>query len=73
VLNALGEELLWRGVFVETFPRDLVRGALWPLAGFAVWHLAPQSILPSALGRCRFVLGAALVGSASTFSAWRGQ
>jgi hypothetical protein len=72
VLNAVGEELLWRGVFVETFPGDVVRGALWPLAGFALWHLAPQLILPSQLGRWRFGLGAALVGAASTFSAWRG-
>jgi hypothetical protein len=73
VLNAAGEELLWRGVFVETFPTDVLRGALWPLAGFALWHLAPQLILPSSMGRSRFVLGAALVGAASTFSAWRSR
>ena len=46
VLNAVGEELLWRGVFVETFPGEVVRGALWPLAGFALWHLGPADHPP---------------------------
>ena len=72
-LNAVAEELLWRGVFVHEFPDDLVRGAAWPLAGFSIWHLAPQIVLPSRMGRWQFVLGAALVGSASTFSAWRSK
>lgn len=45
-VNAPLEELLWRGLFLEMFPDDLVRGAVWPLAGFALWHLAPQ-VMPS--------------------------
>jgi hypothetical protein len=48
-VNAVGEELLWRGVFVELFPDDVARGAVWPLIGFTLWHLAPQVILPSAV------------------------
>ena len=71
-VNAVGEELLWRGVFLEEFPGDLVRSCLWPLGGFALWHLAPQIVLPSRLGRVRFALGAAVVGSASGVVAWRG-
>jgi membrane protease YdiL (CAAX protease family) len=66
VVNAPAEELLWRGMFMELFPDDPIRGAAWPLAGFAVWHLAPQLVLPSRHGRIGFVLGAALVGAAST-------
>jgi membrane protease YdiL (CAAX protease family) len=73
LLNATGEELLWRGVFLEEFPHDLARGMLWPLVGFSLWHLAPQIILPSRLGRWRFVLGAAFVGSTSAVSAWRSR
>ncbi|HEY9471521.1 MAG TPA: CPBP family intramembrane glutamic endopeptidase [Propionibacteriaceae bacterium] len=71
VINGTGEELLWRGLFLELFPNDPLRGLLWPLVGFSLWHLAPQMILPSRLGRWPFLLGAALVGSASAFSAWR--
>ena len=70
-VNAVGEELLWRGVFLAQFPGDVARGALWPLAGFTVWHLAPQLILPSARGRGGFLLGAAVVGAASTAVTWR--
>jgi membrane protease YdiL (CAAX protease family) len=72
-LNATGEELLWRGVFLEVFPEDVWRGAFWPLVGFACWHYAPQVILPSSMGRTRFVAGATLVGAAEAVTAWRGR
>jgi predicted cobalt transporter CbtA len=52
-VNAVGEELLWRGVFLHQFPGDVVRGSLWPLAAFSIWHLAPQIVLPSRMGRWR--------------------
>jgi membrane protease YdiL (CAAX protease family) len=70
-LNATGEELLWRGVFLDQFAGDPVRGAAWPLVGFALWHLAPQRVLPASVGRWPFVAGAALVGAGSTVTAWR--
>jgi membrane protease YdiL (CAAX protease family) len=70
-VNAVGEELLWRGVFIELFPQDPVRGALWPMLGFTAWHLAPQRVLPSAKGRWAFTLGAGVVGAVSTMVAYR--
>jgi membrane protease YdiL (CAAX protease family) len=70
-VNATAEELLWRGMFLEVFPDDLRWGTLWPLAGFSLWHLAPQIVLPSRHGRAGFVLGAAVVGAASAFAARR--
>ena len=54
-VNAVGEELLWRGTFIELVPDDTGRGATWSLLWFALWHLAPQLILPSRIGRWRFV------------------
>lgn len=71
LVNAAGEELLWRGTFLEAFPGDVWRGAVWPWAGFTLWHLAPQVILPSRHGRAKFLAGAALVGAASGRMAWR--
>jgi hypothetical protein len=47
VVNAAGEELLWRGLFVATFPDDPVRGWLWPAVGFTAWHLAPLAVVSS--------------------------
>jgi hypothetical protein len=70
-VNAVGEELLWHGLFIEEFPDDLVRGCLWPLVGFSLWHLAPQTILPARIGRWRFVAGAAVVGAAAAQGSWR--
>jgi hypothetical protein len=71
VINAAGEELLWRGTYLNAFPDDLWRGAVWPWAGFTLWHLAPQLVLPSPRGRARFLAGAALVGAAAARIAWR--
>ncbi|HEX3195982.1 MAG TPA: CPBP family glutamic-type intramembrane protease [Propionibacteriaceae bacterium] len=71
LINSAGEELLWRGVFLQEFPHDLLRGRPWAPVGFSLWHLVPQMILPSRLGRRRFMLGAGLIGSVSAFSAWR--
>ncbi len=70
-VNAVGEELLWRAVFMTLFPGQAGRGLLWPLAGFSAWHFAPQIVLPSRLGRARFVAGAAFVGAISSAIAWR--
>jgi hypothetical protein len=48
-----------------------VLGSLWPLAGFSLWHLAPQIVLPSRFGRVGFLVGAAAVGAGSARVAWR--
>ena len=71
VANAIGEELLWRGTYLEAFPDDVWRAAGWPWVGFTIWHLAPQLILPPRRGRPQFLVGAALVGAASARTAWR--
>ncbi|TRW44073.1 type II CAAX prenyl endopeptidase Rce1 family protein [Georgenia yuyongxinii] len=65
-VNAATEELLWRAIFLAQFPDDAARGRLWPLAGFTVWHLAPQLVLPSRRGRLPFLAGALLVGATAT-------
>jgi membrane protease YdiL (CAAX protease family) len=70
-VNAVGEELLWRGTYLDCFPEDPWRGAAWPCIGFTVWHLAPQIILPSRRGRAQFLVGAGLVGAASARVAWK--
>lgn len=70
-INATGEELLWRGLFVAMFPDELVRGWLWPAAGFTAWHLAPLSVLPSRRGTLGFLVPTALIGAGYGWVAWR--
>jgi len=72
-INAVGEEVLWRGLYLDAFPDDLWNGAVWPTVGFVLWHLAPQVILPSRRGRAPFLAGAAAVGAAASRTAWHGR
>jgi membrane protease YdiL (CAAX protease family) len=69
IINAVGEELLWRGVFMPEVDGQSRPTMVWSLFGFSVWHFAPQLVLPSALGRWRFVAGSAVVGIASSVAA----
>ena len=70
-VNGVGEELLWRGTFLEEFPDNVLLGAVWPWVGFTAWHIAPQVVLPSRYGRGRFTAAAGLVGAVSALTAWR--
>ena len=47
MLNGFSEEILWRGMFIRAFPGNPWLGVLYPAAGFALWHLAPQSVFPA--------------------------
>jgi hypothetical protein len=69
-INGVLEEVLWRGCFTALFPQQLRWGVLWPSAWFAVWHLAPGSLLPGSEAM-RLVAGAALLGGAFGCVAWR--
>ena len=47
IVNGVAEELLWRGTYASAFPKSTWWGYLYPALGFAVWHLAPQSVFPN--------------------------
>lgn len=68
-LNGFCEEILWRGMFVRTFPDNPWLAILYPAIGFALWHLAPQSIFPApnVLG---FILSTFFLGLAYGFIAY---
>ena len=46
-VNGFCEELLWRGLFVHQFPKNVWLGILYPAVGFALWHLCPQIVFPA--------------------------
>lgn len=64
IVNGTGEELLWRGVYPRVFPQSRWWGYLYPTIGFAVWHLAPQSVFPNTRpgGMISLVVAAGIVG-----------
>jgi membrane protease YdiL (CAAX protease family) len=55
------EEILWRGIFVFLFPKDLVKGYIIPVIWFGLWHIAPGSV--SNVPMVTLVIGAIFMGS----------
>jgi uncharacterized protein len=64
-VNAPLEELLWRGAYLRVFPDDWLLGYVYPSIGFAVWHVAPLSVVPNRApgGTWAFVAVSGLVGA----------
>jgi membrane protease YdiL (CAAX protease family) len=70
-LNAVAEELLWRGVYPDLWPDDPRLGWVWPAIGFGAWHLAPQAIHPASMGRARYAVASTALGLSWGRVAWR--
>lgn len=47
IINGTFEEILWRGLYVKTFPNKVILGLIYPSIGFAIWHISPQLVFPS--------------------------
>jgi membrane protease YdiL (CAAX protease family) len=64
---------LWRGAYTRLFPGRLFLGYIYPTFGFAIWHLAPQSVHPIRMpgGVPAFIAGATFVGACWGWVAWR--
>jgi membrane protease YdiL (CAAX protease family) len=68
-LNGFCEEILWRGLFIRAFPGNPWLGVFYPAVGFALWHLAPQSVFP-AENKTAFILSTLFLGLAYGFIAY---
>jgi len=64
IVNAPLEELLWRGTYVSVFKESRLFSSIYPVIGFALWHLAPLSVVPNRApgGRASFVVVSGVVG-----------
>ena len=73
LVNGTLEEVLWRGVYVRMFSGQVGWGYLYPSLGFALWHLAPQAVHPTAMpgGVAAFIAGALFLGLCWGWVAWR--
>lgn len=60
-VNAFGEEVIWRGLYVKYFEKP-VMGYFFPLVCFALWHISPNSVNPSSYGIPMFVLFSGILG-----------
>jgi len=64
IINATGEEILWRGVYIRNFPDSILLGYIYPSLGFALWHISPQTLYSSQMpgGIYSFLIGALFLG-----------
>jgi len=63
-INAVLEELLWRGAYIATFHDSWLLGVAYPAVGFGIWHLSPQVIHPNPApgGKLSFVAVSVVIG-----------
>jgi len=47
IVHGVGEETLWRGLYIKTFPKNIFWGVIYPSIAFALWHLSPQIVFTS--------------------------
>ncbi len=59
--NGIFEELLWRGVYMELFPKNNWYRIGWSTLWFSLWHFVPGSISSNS-GVIGLVLGSAFFG-----------
>ncbi len=60
-VNAVTEEIIWRGLYIRHF-KDPLWGCIYPLLGFALWHISPNSVNPSSFGVPLFILFSGILG-----------
>jgi membrane protease YdiL (CAAX protease family) len=69
--NGFFEEILWRGVYMTLFPKNLWLRIIWPSIWFALWHYAPGSISTDTGHVLALMIGALFLGLYSAFLAKR--
>jgi membrane protease YdiL (CAAX protease family) len=64
IIIGLTEEILWRGVYITLFPGNIWLNLIYPSLMFAVWHIAPQSVVANRMpgGAISFVAYAFVLG-----------
>ena len=64
IVIGVTEEILWRGVYMRLFPGSIWLNMVYPSLMFALWHLAPLSVVKNrqAGGATSFVVYAFLLG-----------
>jgi membrane protease YdiL (CAAX protease family) len=71
LIDGLSEEILWRGLYIRSFPSNPWLAVVYPSVGFALWHIVPQLVFPSSGGIFVFVLSTLFLGLAYGWIAYR--
>jgi len=71
VIHGVGEETLWRGLCERPFPQNAFLGMIYPIIGFALWHLSPQIIFPAETGIFIFLVSTFFLGISYALIAYK--
>ena len=71
VIHGVGEETLWRGLYVRSFSQNAFLGMIYPTIGFALWHLSPQIIFPAETGIFIFLVSTFFLGISYALIAYK--
>jgi hypothetical protein len=71
IINGMCEEVLWRGVYVKAFGRNVFLGCIYPSVGFALTHISPAQVFSAAGGTLPFVISTFFLGLVYGWVAYR--
>ena len=69
-INGFCEEILWRGLYIKSFPDNFWMAILFPAIGFALWHFVPLHVFSDG-NKFRFVLSTLFLGLAYGWISYR--
>jgi membrane protease YdiL (CAAX protease family) len=71
IINGTSEEILWRGVYVKAFGRNVFLGCIYPAIGFALSHISPGLVFPAEEGVLPFIISTFFLGLAYGWVAYK--
>lgn len=70
-LNGFLEELLWRGLYLRSFPGAPIVAWVYPAIPFALWHFVPQTVIPAEGGALSIFVSTLFLGLVYGYITWR--
>lgn len=71
IVNGTCEEILWRGMYVKAFEKNLVLACIYPTIGFALSHISPELVFPAKRGVLPFIISTFFLGLAYGWVAYK--
>jgi membrane protease YdiL (CAAX protease family) len=71
IINGTCEEILWRGVYVKAFRKNVFWGCIYPAIGFAFSHISPELVFPADEGMLPFIVSTFFLGLAYGWVAYK--
>ncbi|MBU0702980.1 MAG: CPBP family intramembrane metalloprotease [Chloroflexi bacterium] len=71
IINGSCEEILWRGVYVKAFGKNVFLACIYPAIGFALSHISSALVFPAEGGMLPFIISTFFLGLVYGWVAYR--